>query len=63
MRCWNGWQIILSFVFLIDIRAIIKSPSTLTIKVRQLSHAHTELMHIVECLLGCVMLLLLFNDA
>jgi hypothetical protein len=55
--------IILSFVFLMDIWGIIKSLSTPMIKAKLLLHVPMELMLIVECLLGYVMLQLLFKDA
>jgi hypothetical protein len=42
---------------------MIKSLSTPMIKAKLLLHVPTELMLIVECLLGYVMLQLLFKDA
>jgi hypothetical protein len=56
MRCWDGLQITLSIVSLMGIPDIIKSQSTLTTKIRQLSHARMELMHTDECRLGCATL-------
>jgi hypothetical protein len=63
MRCWNGLQITLSIVSLMGIPDIMKSRSTLTTKIRQLSHARMELMHTDECRSGCAMFQLLFNGA
>nr|AAX95476.1 hypothetical protein [Oryza sativa Japonica Group]AAX95812.1 retrotransposon protein, putative, unclassified [Oryza sativa Japonica Group]ABA93059.1 retrotransposon protein, putative, unclassified [Oryza sativa Japonica Group] len=44
-----GWRTIPSFVSLMGIMVITKSPSIPMIKVRPRSHAHTEHMHIEEC--------------
>jgi hypothetical protein len=46
-----------------DIRVITKYPSTPKIRVKPLSLAHMEHMHIDVCLSGYVMLPHLFNDA
>jgi hypothetical protein len=52
-----------SFFFsLMDIRGITKFLSILMIKAKLPLHAPMELMLIVECLLGYVMLQLLFKD-
>jgi hypothetical protein len=51
------------FVFFMGILDIIKSWSTLTTKVRPLSHARMELTHTDECRSDYVMLQLLSNSA
>jgi hypothetical protein len=63
MKCWNGLQSTLSFIFLMGIPDIIKSRSTLMTKVRPLSHASMELTHNNECRSDYVMLQLLSNGA
>jgi hypothetical protein len=63
MKCKSGWQITLSFAFLMDILDITKSQSIPVTRAKPLLHVLMELMLIVECLLGYVMLQLLFKDA
>jgi hypothetical protein len=55
-------QITLSFVFLMDIMDITKSQSIPMTEAKPLLHVLIELMLIVGCLLGYVMLQLLFKD-
>jgi hypothetical protein len=52
----------LSFAFLMNILDITKSQYILVTRAKPLLHVLIELMLIVECLLGYVMLQLLFND-
>jgi hypothetical protein len=63
MRCWNGLQSILSFVFLIGILVITKSRSIMMTKVKLLLLVPMELMLIVGCPSDCATLQLYSKGA
>jgi hypothetical protein len=63
MKCWSGWQSIISFIFSMGIRGIIRFLSTPMIKARQHLHARMEHTHIIECHSSCVMRPLHSNGA
>jgi hypothetical protein len=55
-ECYSGWQITLSFTILMDILDITKSQSITVTRAKPLLHDLMELMLIVECLLGYVII-------